>query len=209
MPFNINLGSIKGGKLMNRAFNKTLSKIEEFVLSYSVIIMAILLIVNVIMRTLFNKSLTFSEEIGQALLVIISFFGIAYCGKKGRHITMSIVFDMVDNKKKKLFMYVISLLSAIAMLFITYLGFKYVLSTRSLGRVTPALQIPIHFIYAFVPLGLLLGAIEYFTTFILNIKHRDLLYLTSEISIPIDKEINADLNSLIDILEEENDEEEM
>ena len=194
---------------MNRAFNKTLSKIEEFVLSYSVIIMAILLIVNVIMRTLFNKSLTFSEEVGQALLVIISFFGIAYCGKKGRHITMSIVFDMVDNKKKKLFMYVISLLSAIAMLFITYLGFKYVLSTRSLGRVTPALQIPIYFIYAFVPLGLLLGAIEYFTTFILNVKNKDLLYLTSEISIPIDKEITADLNSLIDILEEENDEEEM
>lgn len=192
---------------MIKKLDGVMSKIEEYVLSYSVIIMSILLIINVIMRTVFNRSLTFSEEIGQALLIIISFFGIAYCSKKGRHITMSIVFDMVDNKKKKLFMYMISLLSTIAMLFITYLGYKYVLSTRNLARVTPALQIPIHYIYAFVPLGLLLGAIEYFRTFILNIRHRDLLYLTSEISIPIDKEITTDLNSLIDTLEEKDEEE--
>lgn len=192
---------------MAKKFNKVTSKIEEFILSYSVIVMAILLIVSVIMRTAFNKSLTFSEEIGEALLIIISFFGIAYCAKKGRHITMSIVFDAVNNKKKKIFMYVISLLSFVAMLFFTYLGFNYVKSTMDLGRVTPALQIPIHYIYAFVPLGFLLGAIEYLLTFILNIKHKNLLYLTSEISIPIDMEIETDLSNLIDILEEEGIEE--
>ena len=192
---------------MTKKLDKVISKLEEYVLSYSVIIMAILLIINVIMRTIFNRSLTFSEEIGQALLIIISFFGIAYCGKKGRHITMSMVFDMVDNKKKKLFMYMISLLSAIAMLFITYLGYKYVLSTKNLARMTPALRIPIHYIYAFVPLGLLLGTIEYFKTFILNIKHKDLLYLTSEIKIPVEKEITMDLDSLIDTLEEKDEEE--
>ncbi len=41
----------------------------------------------------------------------------------------------------------------------------------------------------------------------MNIRHRDLLYLTSEISIPIDKEITTDLNSLIDTLEEKDEEE--
>src|SRR5690554_1117841 len=96
------------GKSMNKFFTKTLSRFEEFVLSYSVIFMAILLIVGVFMRNVMNKSLTFSEEVASALLILVSFFGLGYCARKGRHITMSIVFDMLNNKYKKLFMVVIS-----------------------------------------------------------------------------------------------------
>jgi len=186
---------------MNNFFNKTLSKFEEFVLSYAVISMAILLIVSVFMRTVLNSSLTFSEEIAQALLILISFFGLEYCARKGRHITMSILFDMVSNKYKKIAMCVISIVSCAAMTYIGFLAFKYVLSVQKLGRVTPALQIPMYLIYAVVPIGFFLGAIEYFRTFILNVKEKD-LYLTSEIMVPIDKEITTDLNSLIDAISE-------
>src|SRR5690554_7019786 len=112
-----------------KVFDKIISKIEEFVLAYSVIVMAILLIMSVIMRTVFNKSLTFSEEIGQSLLIIVSFFGISYTAKKGRHITMSIFFDMVNNKKKKIMMYVISLVSTAMMIYIAYLAAQYAMST--------------------------------------------------------------------------------
>jgi TRAP-type C4-dicarboxylate transport system permease small subunit len=187
---------------MNKFFNKTLSRFEEFVLSYSVIAMAILLIVGVFMRTVMNSSLTFSEEIASALLILVSFFGLGYCARKGRHITMSIVFDMVSNKYKKLFMIVISFVSAIATSYITFLAVKYVLSVQKLGRVTPALQIPIYLIYAVVPLGFLLATIEYIRSFIFNIKDKDNFYLTSEIKLPIDMEVKTDLASLIDQLEE-------
>ncbi|TCU74053.1 TRAP-type C4-dicarboxylate transport system permease small subunit [Tissierella praeacuta] len=193
---------------MNDFFNKTISKIEETILSYTVIIMAIMLIVGVFMRAVLNSSLTFTEEIAQALLIVISFFGLEYCARKGRHITMSIVFDMVNNKYKKIFMYIISLFSSIAMTYFSYLAFKYVLSVKGLGRVTPALQIPIYLIYSVVPLGFLLGAIEYIRTLILNIKNRD-LYLTSEIKVEIDKEIHRDLNNLIDEITENQGKEEV
>ncbi len=193
---------------MNDFFNKTISKIEETVLSYTVIIMAIMPIVGVFMRAVLNSSLTFTEEIAQALLIVISFFGLEYCARKGRHITMSIVFDMVNNKYKKIFMYIISLFSSIAMTYFSYLAFKYVLSVKGLGRVTPALQIPIYLIYSVVPLGFLLGAIEYIRTLILNIKNRD-LYLTSEIKVEIDKEIHRDLNNLIDEITENQGKEEV
>ena len=88
--------------------NKIISKIESFVLSTSIILMAMMLIFSVFMRTIFNSSLTFAEEVGQLLMLLVTFFGISYCAKKGRHITMSIIFDMVDNEKKKMFMYLIS-----------------------------------------------------------------------------------------------------
>jgi TRAP-type C4-dicarboxylate transport system permease small subunit len=197
---------IERGKFMNKFFTKTLSRFEEFVLSYSVILMAILLIVGVFMRNVMNSSLTFSEEIASALLILVSFFGLGYCARKGRHITMSIVFDMVSNKHKKLFMIVISLVSAIATAYITYLAMRYVLNVKALGRVTPALQIPIYLIYSVVPFGFLLATIEYVRSFIFNIKDKDNFYITSDIKVPLDFEVKTDLSNLIDKLEEEKEE---
>ncbi len=194
------------GKSMNKFFTKTLSRFEEFVLSYSVIFMAILLIVGVFMRNVMNKSLTFSEEVASALLILVSFFGLGYCARKGRHITMSIVFDMLNNKYKKLFMVVISFVSAVATAYITYLAVKYVLSVQNLGRVTPALQIPMYIIYSVVPFGFLLSTIEYIRSFIFNIKDKDNFYITSDIKIPLDVEVKTDLSNLIDKLEEEKEE---
>jgi len=187
---------------MNK-FLKVITKTEELILSYSVIGMAALLIVSVIMRTIFNSSLTFSEEVAQALLILISFFGLEYCARKGKSISMSIVFDRVNNKNKKLFMIVISIVSAVSMLYLTYIAFGYVMSVKELGRVTPALQIPMYLIYATVPIGFLLISIEYFSSFILNIRNENELYITSEIHVPMDMEIRTDLNSLIDAISTE------
>ncbi|AOY75277.1 TRAP transporter small permease [Clostridium formicaceticum] len=193
---------------MNKFFNQTLSKFEEFVLSFAIIAMAILLIVNVFMRTVMNSSITFTEEVAQALLVLVSFFGLGYCARTGRHITMSILFDLVSNKYKKIAMIIISFVSSAAMIYLGTLAYRYVLSVKNLGRVTPALQIPMYLIYAVVPLGFFLAAIEYLRTFLFNIKEKD-LYLTSIIKIPIDQEITTDLNSFIDAVSENTSKEEV
>lgn len=183
-----------------KKFNKAISKFEELVLSLSVISMALLLIVGVFMRTVMNSSLTFSEEVASALLVVVSFFGLGYCARKGRHITMSMIFDMVGNKYKKLFMIVISLGSGLATVYIAFLAYRYVLSVQNLGRVTAALQIPMYIIYSIVPIGFLLATIEYISTFIMNIRDREHFYLTSEIKVPIDLELKGDLSNIIDQL---------
>ncbi len=189
-----------------KSLGKMVARFEEFVLSFSVIAMAALLIIGVFMRTVMNNSLTFSEEIASALLIVVSFFGLGYCARQGRHITMSIVFDMLDNRKKKVFMLFISIISAIAMAYIFYLAVRYVLSVQNLGRVTPALQIPMYLIYSVVPLGFLLAMIEYLYCLIKNLTDKNHLYLTSEIRIPMDLEIKGDLANVIDKIAEEEQE---
>lgn len=191
---------------MNKGFGRYLNKFEEYVLSAAVIAMALLLIIGVIMRSVFNNSLTFTEEVSSALLVLVSFFGLGYCARKGRHITMSMVFDVVGNKYKKIFMIVISFVSAIAMGYIGYLALRYVLSVKNLGRVTAALQIPMYIIYSVVPIGFFLGAIDYLITFISNVKDKKHFYLSSEIKVPMDLELKGDLSSIIDKLADESEE---
>lgn len=141
--------------------------------------MAIILIASVISRTLFNKSLTFGEELGQALVIVVTFLGVGYGARKARHISMSAIFDLLNEKYKKIFIYAISSGTSITMFYLAYLGARYTQSVYALGRVTPALRIPMYLIVVVVPIGFLMGAIEYAKTFIINIREKE-VYLSSE-----------------------------
>lgn len=156
-----------------------LTKIEEFILSYSIIVMAIILIGNVIARAVFSHSWTFAEEVGQALVLIVTFVGIGYGAKKGRHISMSAFFDLLPEKIQKIFMYIISSVTAISMFVLAYLSIQYVIKVQQLGRVSPALRIPMYLIYIFVPVGFFLGGIQYVLIFIKNIREKE-VYIATE-----------------------------
>ncbi|WMI82000.1 TRAP transporter small permease [Anaerotignum sp. MB30-C6] len=159
--------------------DEIISKVEEFFLSFSIILMAAILISGVIARAVLNSSLTFTEEVGQMLNIIVTFFGIGYCARQARHISMSVVYDMVNRTGKKLMMCIISLVTAIIMFYLTYLSLYYVMSVQELGRVTAALRIPMWITYSPIPMGFFLGGIEYMRTFVLNIKNKDEIYISS------------------------------
>lgn len=165
-------------------FNKienAVNFIEEWVISLSVIFMSILLIISVIMRVLFNHSLTFSEEIGQLTMIIVTFFGLGYCVRKNRHINMSIVYDAVGNKTKKVMMLLISVVSTLVMTWLFILSVQYLINVYTLGKLSPALRIPMFLFYLSVPIGFLFAAIEYFRTLYTNIKNKDEIFLSCDI----------------------------
>lgn len=159
---------------------KMMTRCEEFILGYSVILMAVILIANVICRKVLNFSLTFSEEAGSTLTMIVTFFGISYAAKKAKHITMSIVYDLVSNKYKKVMTTMIAGVSCLVLLLVAYYSLKYTLKIHELGRVTPALRIPMEYIMAVLPLGFFLGAIEYGRSFIKNLKSKEIWISTEE-----------------------------
>lgn len=150
--------------------------------------MAFILIGSVLSRTFLNSSWTFAEEVGQSLTIIVTFMGVGYCAKKANHITMSAVFDLLNPKFKKIFMIIISGVSTIMMLYIAYISFQYTMKVLELGRVTPSLRIPMYLIIAIVPIGFILGAIEYARTFILNVTRKQ-LYLSTEVVLDTDLKI--------------------
>ena len=166
-----------------KKFDEIVSKIEEGLLSFSVLFMAAILIMGVIARTVFNSSLTFTEEIGQALNVIVTFLGIGYCAKKARHISMSVVFDLVNMKMKKILMCIITFFTGIIMIYLTYLSIYYVLSVKDLGRVTASLRIPMWLLYIPIPLGFGLGAFEYLRTFVRNMQEKGEIYISSTLKL--------------------------
>ena len=153
--------------------NNFISLLEQFILAYGVISLALITIGNVISRKLFNHSWSFAEELSQFILVIITFMGISYAARRGRHIRMTAFYEMVGEKAKRILMIVISLTTMIILFYLSYHALLFVLKVKGYGRVTPALRLPFYWMILWAPLGLFLGGVQYLLTLIKNIVHKD------------------------------------
>lgn len=167
--------------LILKKFDQVLSKLEAFILSFGIIAMSLLLIGNVIMRAGFNNSWSFAEEIGQFMVVVVTFAGISYATRKGKHIRMTAIYDMSSFKVKKILTIIVSGVTMVVMFYFAYLGLRYTLMVASRGRVTPALEWSRYIIVMFFPIGFFMGGVQNLVNLVLNIVHKDEIYSGNEV----------------------------
>lgn len=163
-----------------KKIDRVVEKIEGFILSSSIILMAVVLIGNVIARRVFNSSWTFAEEVGQILVVIVTFMGLGYGVRKGQHVNMSALVDAAPRKIKKAMAIFIAVVSMITMFFFAYLSYRYTLTVIARGRVTPALELPRYITTMFLPIGFILAGLQYLINLILNLTNKDEIYFNNE-----------------------------
>ena len=155
-----------------------ISKIEAIMLALGVILMALNTCVNVIARFVFQEGLFFSGEINRILIILITFAGIGYAARHGRHIRMSAVYDALPVKGRKVLMIIIALFTSLVMFFLCYYSYGYIETLFSRGRILPALGFPIWWIYIWAPVGFGITGIQYFLTAIKNFTSED-VYLST------------------------------
>ncbi|HLS65569.1 MAG TPA: TRAP transporter small permease [Pseudogracilibacillus sp.] len=143
--------------------------VEQAILSITTIAMSVMLVGNAISRYFFNKSWPFTEEIGKMGILVLTFMGLGYAARKGMHIEMSGVFDLLPNKVKRILRIFINLVSSIILIICTYLAFRYVIHLYDLNQVSTILRLPLYLTMAVIPLGFLLATIRYFVDFIQTI----------------------------------------
>lgn len=160
--------------------DKFILKIEEFILSYAVIIIALMVVGKALSRAIFNYSPPFADEVSQIAIVVATFMGISYAARKGRHISMSAFYDLAPFKVRKILAIFIPLVTAIVLFVLTYFSALYVYDVYESGRVTSALQMPAYYLYIFIPIGFLLGGIQFLRNMWINIKDRDEVYLGTD-----------------------------
>ena len=155
-----------------------ISKIEAFLLAMGVILMAINTCVNVVARYVFGEGLFFSGEINRILIILITFAGIGYAARHGRHIRMSALYDAFPPSVRKVLMIVIALFTSVVMFFLCYHAYGYIETLYDRGRILPALGFEIWWIYIWVPVGFAITGIQYLLTAIKNFTTRD-VYLST------------------------------
>lgn len=157
-----------------------LARLEAVILASGVLLMATNTIANVVGRFALGQSISFSGEINRILIILITFAGIGYAARHGRHIRMSAIYDAFPVGGRKVAMIIIALVTSATMFFLLYFSVWYIIDVRDSGRVLPALGFPIWTVYVWVPLGLGITAIQYLLTAIKNIREKD-VYLSTAV----------------------------
>lgn len=155
-----------------------ISKVEAVILAMGVLLMACNTVANVVSRFVFGSSIMFSGELNRILIIMITFAGIGYAARHGRHIRMSAIYDALPVGGRKVLMIIISLFTALVMFFLLYFSVTYMIGLYERGRVLPSLGLPIWMIYIWVPLGFLVTGIQYLLTAVKNVTSRD-VYLST------------------------------
>lgn len=155
-----------------------ISKAEAVILALGVLLMAINTVANVVGRFIFGSSIFFSEELNRILIVMITFAGIGYAARHGRHIRMSAIYDALPVGGRRVLMIAIALFTSLVMFFLCYYSVVYIIDLYGKGRVLPSLSIPIYLIYLWVPIGFLVTGVQYLLTAIKNFTSRD-VYLST------------------------------
>lgn len=157
---------------LNRGIGKVVNAIEVSILVFCVAALAILLILNVFARTFF-QSIYFAEEVAMFLVMLTTFAGVSYGVRKARHIRMGAFLDAMPPKMEKVFIIVISFVSAFVMGIMTWYSYKYLMNAVAMGHMTPALRAPKWIFYVVIPIGFGLACIQYIRTIVKNLIEKE------------------------------------
>ena len=166
-------------KILTR-INRILGKIEYGILSLSILLMAALLGANAISGNLFHSSIFFANEINQLLVLAVTFIGLSNAARCGKHISMTAIYDALPQKWKRAVNVITNLFVFGFLVFLTILIVQYILRVRMYGRTSTVLAIPMYLVYSIVPIGCILGALQYLITSLLSFLDGAHIYTGSE-----------------------------
>lgn len=168
-----NLSSlITVSKRISRIAGVIIDTFETYSLVLCVGALAVLLITDFFAREFFT-SIYFSDEISEFLVIFTTFVGVSYGVRKARHIRMGAILDMMPPTVEKVFMIIISAVSAFIMFIMADASYEYLMHSLIKAHETPALKLPYWIFYIIIPIGFFLSGIQYIRTIIKNLTEKE------------------------------------
>jgi len=122
--------------------------------------MTLLVFIQVIMRYIFQNSLSWSEELARYLFIWLIYIGISYGCKIMKHIKIDAGLKLFPVKARP---YVVLLGDILVLGFAVYVvitGYQLVMLQVQMNKVSPALQLPLQYVNAAPMAGFALAAVR-------------------------------------------------
>lgn len=105
-------------------------------------------------RYLVQSPSSFTDELARYLLIWVGMLGSSYVTGKKMHLAIDILPSKLQGKKEKNLSIFINLVVAVfALLVMVWGGIKLVYITLTLNQMSPALNLPLGYVYAVLPLS--------------------------------------------------------
>lgn len=133
----------------------TLNRIIETFLVVIFGLLVIDVVWQVVSRYVVGQSSSFTEEFARFSLIWLTVLGAAYInGSKEGHLSMDFLLSKLPAEKRAKRQKVIQILMALFALIVMVLGGgNLVYTTLTLGQTSSALQVPLGYVYAIVPIS--------------------------------------------------------
>jgi TRAP-type C4-dicarboxylate transport system permease small subunit len=133
----------------------TLNRIIETFLVVIFGLLVIDVVWQVVSRYVVGQSSSFTEEFARFSLIWLTVLGAAYInGSKEGHLSMDFLLSKLPSEKRAKRQKVIQILMALFALIVMVLGGgNLVYITLTLGQTSSALQVPLGYVYAIVPIS--------------------------------------------------------
>lgn len=135
------------------AFNRITGRIEDFFLTYLVIVMTLAIFVQVIMRYVFNNSLSWTEEFATLCFMWLTWIGASNGVKRNAHIRILVLVDLMKEKYRNWAMVLIDAVWLVFSALLVRYGANMVILSFEKRRISAALEVPMYFMYFSVVLG--------------------------------------------------------
>lgn len=135
-------------------FKATLDKILEVILVAIMGIMVINVLWQVGSRYLMQSPSSFTDELARYLLIWLSILGASYVTGKKMHLSIDLLPQKLSPEKRKpLNTLIYAIVALFALLAMVIGGARLVYIVASLGQISPALEIPLSYVYVVLPIG--------------------------------------------------------
>lgn len=141
-----------------------ISKVEIVVMVAISIVVTAITFINVLSRFVFHASFSWSEELVINIFVLMIMVGCALCTRDGSMITLSLVFDNVGVKGRKILTVIDTIANLAFYVIVIWTGFEKVASQIKTGKETFSLGWPEWVFTILLPIGaifVVLHAVEY------------------------------------------------
>ncbi len=129
-------------------------KLEEYLLCASLVVTTLIIFAQIITRSVFNSSLTWSEELTRYIFIWQIWLGVSIAQKEKQHIKVELLFSFIKNEKFKDVVDIIATLIMIAFnVFLVIKGSELVGQMIVRHNLSGAMRLPMYIVYLVLPLS--------------------------------------------------------
>ncbi|MBC2885662.1 TRAP transporter small permease [Ochrobactrum sp. CM-21-5] len=141
---------------------KFFEKLTDWLAAAPLFVLLAVFNVAVVMRYWLNQPLQWTEEIAGLLMVWIVMLGSIAAERSNQHLTIPMLVDLLPEKARAVLNALISVLSGIFLLYVSYAGYKLAVAAKL--KITSVLRVSYFWIDIAVPIGFVIIALYMFAS---------------------------------------------
>jgi TRAP-type C4-dicarboxylate transport system permease small subunit len=143
-----------------KGVRKFLDDLEENLLLLLLSVSVVVIFMQVVMRYVFQSSLSWSEELGRYIFIWFTWLGTGYAVRRRRHLRIEIMSDLFGERGRLVLEILAMIVWCAFSVFLVDKGFVITAMVWRRGQLTAAMEIPTALAYAAIPVGSALMALR-------------------------------------------------